>query len=41
MNSRMNNTKEGISAVEGRIIETTQLEQQTESQLKNQKTKAI
>ena len=32
LNSRMNNADEGISDLEGRIMEITQLGQQTESQ---------
>ena len=39
MNSRMNNAEEWISDLEDRIMEITQLEQQTETQMKKKKRK--
>ena len=41
MNSRVNNTEERISDLEGRIMEIIQSEQQLESQIKKKKMKAI
>ena len=37
MNSRMNNSEEQISDQEDRIMEITQLEQQTETQMKKKR----
>ena len=37
MNSRMNNAEEGINDLEDRIMEISQSEQQTESQIKKKK----
>ena len=40
MNSRMNNAEKSISDLEDKIMEITQSEQQTESQMKKTKMKA-
>ena len=41
VNSRMNNAEERISDLEDRLMEITQSKQQTESQMKKKKMKAI